>query len=965
MGTSTIANLVVGLEANVAKFSTEMKSAADVSQKAMTGIQDAATKAKSQLISLAASVVSVGAAVQSIRGAIQLGDDLKQMSDTTGIAISKLDQLSIVAKLNGAALGDMAKGFKFLGGSMIQAQDASSKSGQLFTALGVSIKDASGNLRAVDEVMGDVATALESIENETVRAAVGTEIFGKSYQAIAATLRNYKQDQEAANRVLENFGAVSTTAANLADELGDKFTLLGEGSKRALLGALVPGMAAVVAGLDSMIDGGGRFQSGFGQVVSWLAENGTKLFVVIGTEAKRAGLLIGAALAAIATQSLEPFRAFAEENSKLEAEFHATMARISTAAKFPGLDDGDQVSRRAGTPARASAGSANAGRLASILGGSGGAKEAVADYRDEIQKLNDTMERVASGSGGFANLAAAQDKITKDLLEGKRVSNDQIDAYMNAGRAADQQAIQVKDLEAAWEKATKQVEDMTKYQNDVAAALAAGNAGLDAQNAALKLEHEMLGKSDNERQQHITGLALQAAQTRLATNNIYENREAVRLLTEQLELLSQQAADKTFLDMIENTKRALEQTTAFFSDFFVDLFNNGSKAFKNLWENFKQLAFRALADIAAKQVVVSLVGALGIGGSAGAQAAQGLGSQGGLGSLLGGIGNVGSSAAGGIASIFGGSGFTAGLAGDAFLPAALAGGLEGAGLGALGAGLGLGTLGIGAIALPIAVKLIAKLFGKKKKKKAPAAQAEIDPLPGLLSAASQFDSIDESFGGATSSIGAFRAQGEAFDNLLEKFDGSKAATVGLTTATQNYHQSLVALVQQIEQVKGAVDQMFSDTRESIYLAGRDNQFVYDFLQKQADDKAATLGTLSDPAAIQALAEQINANITRAFGLLDEAGQAAKRDEFLTGIDNINAAVQQRLTEVGGNATSSAQSDIAQMREILQGGAAKDSETAEKNSVTADKFAVAVDQLVTTPIGITIEPSYSAVGGNTG
>lgn len=774
MATSTLASLAVSLEANIAKFSTDMRSAADVTQRTMTGIQDSIGKAKSAFLGLAASVVSVGAAVQSVKGAIQLGDELKQMADATGIAVEKLDQLSIVAKLNGAGLEDIAKGFKGLGKAMIESQDSASKSAQLFSALGVAVKDSAGNLRGVDDVMGDVAKALNSIENETTRAAVGTAIFGKSYLQIAATLRNYEADQKAANEVLERFGGVSQTAANLADELGDKFTLLGEGSKRALLGALVPGMAAVVEGLNAMLEGGGRFQSGFGQVISWLAENATKVFVVLSTEAKRAGMAIGAAAAAIATGSLEPFRAFREENQKLEADFSATMARISTAAKFPGLDNSDAVSRAAGAQDRLNKTQADGAKLAAILGGATkGAQVAIANYADEIQKLENEMARLGSGQdGAYPRLSAAIDRVTKDLLNNVQITNAQIDAFLNTARAADELANEIRRVSEAWAAYEKDAKSAADAQQAIDDAIYKSNLSIKAQNDALKLEHDTLGLSANAREVHITMLQLEAAALRADSN-------AVIQLVERLDLLHQQAQDNALLQMAQQAQQAFQQATAFASDFFVDLFNNGSSAFKNLWENFKQMAFRAFADLAAKQVVISLIGAVGLGAAGSASASEG-GLLSGLGSLLGSFGGGGGAF---------GSGAGAGLsAGIETIKLAATAGLDSVGglAGVLGAASSF--LPIAGIGAAIAIPLFSKLFGgSKPPKEGGFAESGIDAerfykqsqfddsLAKSTSAmVANFDALNRALGG---SLQAGFAQG-LFGRQGKDKEGTTAAFVG-------------------------------------------------------------------------------------------------------------------------------------------------------------------------------------------
>src|SRR6185369_5838611 len=152
--------------------------------------------------------------------------------------------------------------------------------------------------------------------------------------------------------------------------------------------------------------------------------------------------------------------------------------------------------------------------------------------------------------------------------------------------------------------------------------------------------------------------------------------------------------------------RAFDAATAFASDFFVDLFNNGSKAFKNLWENFKQLAFRALADIAAKQIIVSITGAVGVGGAGLANAATGASSAGGLlqgiTSLFGG----GFGGGGGLLGAAGGFGAAQTAALDSALITSFGGAFSSLAGGGLTAALGpviaaLPWAGLAAIAIPM------------------------------------------------------------------------------------------------------------------------------------------------------------------------------------------------------------------------------------------------------------------------
>jgi hypothetical protein len=105
----------------------------------------------------------------------------------------------------------------------------------------------------------------------------------------------------------------------------------------------------------------------------------------------------------------------------------------------------------------------------------------------------------------------------------------------------------------------------------------------------------------------------------------------------------------------EEWKKALDYVNHGLTNFFVDLLEHGGSSFKKLWENFKHFAFQVLAEIASKQIIVSLVGSFGLGGATGAAAAGALGGGSGLGSIgnLLGIANNGSSLLGGGGGLLG------------------------------------------------------------------------------------------------------------------------------------------------------------------------------------------------------------------------------------------------------------------------------------------------------------------------
>jgi hypothetical protein len=234
MATSTIASLVVALEANVAKFSTDMARASDVTTKTMKGITDAATSARNALIGIGAGISVVALA----RSAVDAADAVNKLSQQTGIAAKDIDQLTIVAKLNDVEAGALVKSYKALAIAMNEASDPTSKQAQMFAALGVATRDSQGNLRNLKDVTLDIAKVFASAQDGPAKMAVAVAAFGKAGIEMIPVLNNMAEDMDRAVKVQEAFGAISAETAAAGDQFNDSITLLGEGLKRIFLPAV-------------------------------------------------------------------------------------------------------------------------------------------------------------------------------------------------------------------------------------------------------------------------------------------------------------------------------------------------------------------------------------------------------------------------------------------------------------------------------------------------------------------------------------------------------------------------------------------------------------------------------------------------------------------------------------------------------------------------------------------------------
>jgi hypothetical protein len=96
------------------------------------------------------------------------------------------------------------------------------------------------------------------------------------------------------------------------------------------------------------------------------------------------------------------------------------------------------------------------------------------------------------------------------------------------------------------------------------------------------------------------------------------------------------------------------------------------------------------------------------------------------------------------------------------------------------------------------------------------------------------------------------------------------------------------------QLKQTINGMFSDTRESILRSTMDAPTLYEHIRQQTQGLYAQLQTATDPAVINALTSQINANINTEYGSLTPEQQKQSQGAFLAGLDAVNNLAQQRL-----------------------------------------------------------------------
>lgn len=213
-------------------FGKAAEVAGDVAETALKGVVTAvaavATAAAAAGAAIGSAFVGIGKTLtNATMDTSKLADDLLTLSSTTGLTTDTLQELNYAQELldvsTDTVTGSMTKLFK----TMNSAADGSKGAQEAFSALGISIKDSSGQMKSQEEVFWEAIDALGKIENETQRDAMAMDLFGKSAKElnplIEAGSEGFKQLAQEAHDVgyvmsgetLDAFGALDDNVQRL------------------------------------------------------------------------------------------------------------------------------------------------------------------------------------------------------------------------------------------------------------------------------------------------------------------------------------------------------------------------------------------------------------------------------------------------------------------------------------------------------------------------------------------------------------------------------------------------------------------------------------------------------------------------------------------------------------------------------------------------------------------------------
>jgi hypothetical protein len=154
----------------------------------------------------AAGAAAAGGVAVLIKSSIDMADQTGILAGKLGVTTEALSRLQYAAKLSDVSQQSLESGMKRLSRTLTESAAGTGEAAKAFEALGLSAKDLI-NL-PVDQQLGAIGDALNTVENASQKAAIAQQIFGRSGVDLIPILKEGTAGIRSMGDEAERFGAV-------------------------------------------------------------------------------------------------------------------------------------------------------------------------------------------------------------------------------------------------------------------------------------------------------------------------------------------------------------------------------------------------------------------------------------------------------------------------------------------------------------------------------------------------------------------------------------------------------------------------------------------------------------------------------------------------------------------------------------------------------------------------------------
>lgn len=252
--------------ANIARLQADMNAMKGVVSGAMDHISRSVGAAKGVLASLGAGL-SLAALAHKVDSVTESMAHLQDASEKTGASVERLSQLQFFAGVSGSNIDAVTTALAKLSKGMVSTGVEAAPTTQALKYLGLSAKDAAGNLKDPSMLFEEIAHKLIGYEDGAGKAAIAQALFGKAGAEMLPTLKTMAElgSVEA---------SVTTEQAKAAEDYQGALARLHRQKEvvwNQIVGAMLPSMQSLV---DALLEASKKTDS-LNSAAKHLAEDGS------------------------------------------------------------------------------------------------------------------------------------------------------------------------------------------------------------------------------------------------------------------------------------------------------------------------------------------------------------------------------------------------------------------------------------------------------------------------------------------------------------------------------------------------------------------------------------------------------------------------------------------------------------------------------------------------------------------
>ena len=211
-----IGKLVVKLVAEIGDLKRGLQSAtSDIKKFAGDSGQSIGTFISSIKASYFAVAGIVTGAALTLKGVYDFSksiasmtNDIKRQAAVLNMNVELLQKWQYASKMSDVNATELAQGIKLLSRNMEDASHNTGDAAQYFQAMGISVKDTSGHLRPLNDIMLEIMNKFASWEDGPRKIAIALALFGRSGETLIPLLNKGRSGFEDYAREAEKLGLI-------------------------------------------------------------------------------------------------------------------------------------------------------------------------------------------------------------------------------------------------------------------------------------------------------------------------------------------------------------------------------------------------------------------------------------------------------------------------------------------------------------------------------------------------------------------------------------------------------------------------------------------------------------------------------------------------------------------------------------------------------------------------------------